>query len=94
LLKQIGPAELREFRNSWNNSAATTTRKHERMRSLFAFCVSNGWLAKSPMDAFKKPVVYRGWLQSAVLNLPVGVLRTTAFFPERNVAQSGSGVFY
>lgn len=60
LLKQIGPAELREFRNGWNNSAATTLRKHERMRSFFAFCVSNGWLVKNPMEALKKPVVHRG----------------------------------
>jgi hypothetical protein len=30
------------------------------MRSLFAFCVSNGWLGKSPMDTLKKPVVHRG----------------------------------
>ncbi len=60
LLKQIGPAELREFRNSWNNSAATTLRKHERVRSFFAFCVSNNWLIKNPMEALKKPVVHRG----------------------------------
>jgi site-specific recombinase XerD len=49
LLKQIGPAELREFRNGWNNSAATTLRKHERMRSFFNFCLSNTWLVKNPM---------------------------------------------
>jgi len=59
-LKQIGPPDVREFRNSWNNSAATTLRKHERMRSFFAFCISNGWLAKNPMEALKKPVVHRG----------------------------------
>ena len=60
LLKQVGPAELKEFRNSWNNSAATTLRKHERVRSFFAFCVSNNWLIKNPMEALKKPVVHRG----------------------------------
>lgn len=60
LLRQIGPAELREFRNSWNNSASTTLRKHERMRSFFAFCVSNNWLMKNPMEALKKPVAHRG----------------------------------
>ncbi len=58
--KQIGPAELREFRNGWNNSAATTLRKHERVRSFLAFCISNGWLLKNPMEALKKPVVHRG----------------------------------
>lgn len=35
LLKLLGPAELREFRNGWNNSAATTLRKHERNAQLF-----------------------------------------------------------
>jgi integrase/recombinase XerD len=30
------------------------------MRSFFAFCVSNNWLAKNPMEALKKPVVHRG----------------------------------
>lgn len=60
LLKLLGPAELREFRNGWNNSAATTLRKHERMRSFFAFSVSNNWLVKNPMEALKKPVVHRG----------------------------------
>ncbi|HET9183697.1 MAG TPA: tyrosine-type recombinase/integrase [Candidatus Angelobacter sp.] len=59
LIKQVGPAELREFRNSWDNSAATTLRKHERMRSFFAFCVSNNWIIKNPMEALKKPMVHR-----------------------------------
>lgn len=60
LLKQIGLAEVREFRNGWNNSAATTVRKHERMRVFFAFCVGSGWLQSNPMEALKKPVVPRG----------------------------------
>jgi integrase len=60
LIKQIGPAELREFRSSWNNSATTTQRKHELLRSFFAFCMSNEWLGKNPMDALKKPIAHRG----------------------------------
>lgn len=59
-LKQIGVAELREFRNGWNNSGTTTLRKHERLRSFFVFCAASGWVSKNPMDALKKPVASRG----------------------------------
>jgi integrase len=54
-LKQIGAIELREFRQTWNNHVWTVRRKHERLRRLFAFCVGNGWVERSPMDLLAKP---------------------------------------
>jgi hypothetical protein len=53
-LDQVLPIDLTEFRSTWNNSEATTHRKHERMHSFFAFCAANDMLRKNPMDALKK----------------------------------------
>lgn len=54
-LRQLGATELREFRLTWSNHAWTSRWKHERLRHLFAFCVSNGWLQANPMDLLEKP---------------------------------------
>lgn len=56
-LKQVSAAELREFRLKWSNHAWTARRKHERLRRLFKFCISNGWLQNNPMDLLEKPPV-------------------------------------
>lgn len=54
-LEDIGPAGMREFRNTWDSSSKSTYRRHEQMRSFFKFSISNGWLLKNPMDGLKKP---------------------------------------
>ncbi len=54
-LQQLGPAEMREFRCVWDSSPKSAHRKHERMRSFFVFCISNGWLQNNPMNVLKKP---------------------------------------
>jgi len=54
-LDQLSPIDLTEFRASWGNGEVTTHRKHERMVSLFSFCVRNELLRKNPMEALKKP---------------------------------------
>jgi integrase len=56
-LEDIRPAEIREFRNTWNSTPKSAHRKHERMKSFFGFSISNGWLQKNPMDGVKKPRV-------------------------------------
>ena len=55
-LDQIQLSHLREFRQNWDVSASTAGRWHERLRSFFAFCVTNGWLRANPTDALKRPV--------------------------------------
>jgi len=54
-LDLILPVDLTAFRSTWGNGDVTTHRKHERMHSLFEFCVRNGMLRKNPMAALKKP---------------------------------------
>jgi integrase/recombinase XerD len=49
--------QIREFRHSWDIGARTAVRRHERLRSLFTFCMSNGWIQGNPMNGLKKPVV-------------------------------------
>jgi len=36
-LEDIGPAEMREFRHTWENASKSAHRKHERMRSFLCF---------------------------------------------------------
>jgi integrase len=55
-LDQIQLAQLREFRQTWDVSSSTAGRWYERLRSFFAFCVTNGWLKTNPTDALKRPV--------------------------------------
>jgi integrase/recombinase XerD len=58
-LDQIQLARLREFRQTWDVSANTAGRWHERLRSFFAFCVTNSWIKENPTDALKRPVRVR-----------------------------------
>ena len=51
--------QLKEFRCTWECNARTARRRHERLRSFFAFCMSNGWLLTNPSDGLKKPVAPR-----------------------------------
>jgi hypothetical protein len=56
-LDQLRPPLLRQFRQGWDGASTTAARWHERLRSFFAFCAANGWLATNPMNVLKKPAV-------------------------------------
>lgn len=58
-LDEIRTWGLRELQHTWNLRALTATRRHERLRAFFRFCVVNGWLRANPMDGLKKPIVLR-----------------------------------
>jgi integrase/recombinase XerD len=58
-LDAVRTPQLKEFRCTWECNARTARRRHERLRSFFAFCVSNGWLLANPTDGMKKPIAPR-----------------------------------
>ena len=58
-LDAIRTPQLKEFRCTWECNARTARRRHERLRSFFAFCVSNRWLLANPTDGLKKPLAPR-----------------------------------
>jgi integrase len=58
-LDEIQLAHLRDFRQTWDVSAVTAGRWHERLRSFFASCMTNGWLKSNPTDSLKRPVRIR-----------------------------------
>jgi integrase/recombinase XerD len=58
-LEQLRLPQLRELRHTWDVAPNTAGRRHERLRSFFAFCVANGWLDTNPTDHLKKPVIPR-----------------------------------
>lgn len=55
-LDQLQVSPLRKLRQSWDVNSTTAGRWHERLRSFFAFCLANGWVAKNPTNALKRPV--------------------------------------
>lgn len=55
-LNQVRLGQLREFRQSWQIGAGTAVRRHERLRALFSFSISNGWMQHNPMNGLKKPI--------------------------------------
>ena len=58
-LDEIRTWRLMELQHTLNLRAVTATRRHERLRSFFRFCVISGWLRTNPMDGLKKPIVLR-----------------------------------
>jgi integrase len=58
-LEQLRLPQVRQFRQTWELARTTTTRRHERLRSFFAFCMANGWLSLNPTDMLKKPLAGR-----------------------------------
>jgi integrase len=58
-LDAIRTPQLKEFRCAWECNARTARRRHERLRSFFAFCISNGWLLANPTDGLKRPIAPR-----------------------------------
>jgi len=58
-LDQFQISQLRRFRQAWDVNSTAAGRRHERLRSFFAFCLANGWVAKNPTDTLKRPVAFR-----------------------------------
>jgi integrase len=55
LLSEINVETMREFRQLWKDGHVAGTKKLERLRSFFGFCVDNEWIAKNPASAVKVP---------------------------------------
>jgi integrase/recombinase XerD len=54
-IDQWGPADVREFRSSWNVSARTAPRRMSMVRSFFEYCHSNEWIDRNPARMVKNP---------------------------------------
>lgn len=48
VLEQWGPAEIREYRKSWNVAANTAGKKMAILKTFFEFCLSNEWMSRNP----------------------------------------------
>src|SRR5438874_2268769 len=48
---------VREYRATWNWAGTTASRRVERLRTFFNFCIESGWIAKSPAKALRAPIV-------------------------------------
>jgi integrase len=55
-LDQLRVVPLRGFRQTWDVNCTTAARWYERLRSFFAFCLANGWLAENPTNTLGRPV--------------------------------------
>ena len=58
-LDQLQVSQLRRLRQAWEVNSTTAGRRHERLRSFFAFCLANGWVGKNPTNTLKRPVALR-----------------------------------
>ena len=56
-LAQIDLEQARKYRATWPYAAVTATKKLERLRGFFRFCVESGWIEKNPFQAVKSPVL-------------------------------------
>lgn len=54
-LVDITPDAIRSFRATRKLAPSTTVKELARIRAIFNFCVSNGWLTKSPAKPVKAP---------------------------------------
>lgn len=56
-LKQVGVADVRDFRTTWNDGPRAAQKKLERVRSFFRFCQDAAWIDTNPGRAVKSPVI-------------------------------------
>jgi len=56
-LSQVSVDEVRQFRASLRNSANTSQKKLESLRSFFRFCCDSKWIAENPGNLVKAPKV-------------------------------------
>jgi integrase len=55
MIDQWGPADVREFRSSWNVSPRTAPRRMSMLRSFFEYCHSNEWIDRNPARMVRNP---------------------------------------
>jgi integrase len=48
---------IRNYRTTWTWAAATASRRVERLRTFFNFCLESGWITKNPAKALRSPIV-------------------------------------
>ncbi len=55
MLDQLGPIDIREFRDSWGVGPQTSVKTMSSVKAFFEFCVSNEWLERNPARLVKNP---------------------------------------
>jgi site-specific recombinase XerD len=53
----VGVDDLRAYRESWDLSPVSASKKLERLRSFFKFCMESGWIRDNPARFLKAPKV-------------------------------------
>jgi len=56
-LQQISFEDLTEFRTSWKDNALSASKKLERLRGFFTFCLASEWIKTNPAAKLKRPKV-------------------------------------
>lgn len=56
-LKHLGIQEMRDFRGSWKDAPLAASKKLERLRSFFKFCVESKWMDENPARRVQMPKV-------------------------------------
>ena len=54
-IRDFGREQALDFRNTWTGSPRTQSKRLERFRAFFNFCVENDWIAKNPAKSIKPP---------------------------------------
>ncbi len=55
MIDQWGPSDVREFRQSWGVSAATSVKNLSVVKAFFEFALSNEWIHRNPARLVKNP---------------------------------------
>src|ERR1700737_4569768 len=55
MLAQFNLAELSGFRATWKDGPRTASRKLERLRAFFRFCLDRHWVESNPAAKIKPP---------------------------------------
>ncbi len=56
-LQQISFEDLTEFRATWKDQALSASKKLERLKGFFAFCLAAHWIDTNPAAKLKRPKV-------------------------------------
>jgi integrase len=54
-IRDFGRERALDFRNAWTGSPRTLSKRLERLRAFFNFCVENDWITKNPAKSIKPP---------------------------------------
>ena len=57
VVASVGVDDLRGYRESWNLSPISASKKLERVRTFFRFCMESGWIGSNPARVLKAPKV-------------------------------------